>query len=569
MSTNSLASIMDAVWVTTKDAVRIKLIPYINTGDKPLDGALAALVLLIITVISGHLSFVKLHKWYLSCTYNSFLKKNKLTAKTMNKYSEYLNGSEVLTYVDIRDYAESINDKIYHYLQNSPLSGKTITFPRKYSVKNVQNANDEIKALGTQIPSAIFADNNGIVGLCKSDTTYILAHNDQTTFNEFLNEINKVPIIEQKKPDIPQQVAHTNDRKRCIFDSNGKISEIDPDKKLSNVISRHMETISNLLTRFKIINSLDEQYKNHPCRLNGHAIKNLGILLSGVPGSGKSSICSAIANALGRDIYLVNSSNLTTKKAFTQVFLTYSRSVIVFEEFDILLKSLQMNSKRRMVKQSTSDDIEYNVIDTDTVEAKMQDDSQDVQVLKARRRELMLRLSEKNLGGDATVNGQTLKVTKEQIEAELKDINDSIADLSNRLDMRVFLDVLNGTSSPVTSDRVILATTNITNMDASIIRPGRFDVLLEFDYSNSKEIADLLCSIYKNNPKLSPEEFEDIKKTDFQAKRLTPAMIIGAAHILEPYQLIEICKQNDDFRDKYIDIHYYNDLVKRKSTKPK
>jgi SpoVK/Ycf46/Vps4 family AAA+-type ATPase len=181
----------------------------------------------------------------------------------------------------------------------------------------------------------------------------------------------------------------------------------------------------------------------------------------------------------------------------------------------------------------------------------------------------MLRLSEKNLGGDATVNGQTLKVTKEQIEAELKDINDSIADLSNRLDMRVFLDVLNGTSSPVTSDRVILATTNITNMDASIIRPGRFDVLLEFDYSNSKEIADLLCSIYKNNPKLSPEEFEDIKKTDFQAKRLTPAMIIGAAHILEPYQLIEICKQNDDFRDKYIDIHYYNDLVKRKSTKPK
>lgn len=60
-----------------------------------------------------------------------------------------------------------------------------------------------------------------------------------------------------------------------------------------------------------------------------------GILLYGMPGTGKTSIAAAAANALGLDIFLVTVSEVKTEKALKAILGSIpARSVLVLEEID-------------------------------------------------------------------------------------------------------------------------------------------------------------------------------------------------------------------------------------------
>jgi len=61
-----------------------------------------------------------------------------------------------------------------------------------------------------------------------------------------------------------------------------------------------------------------------------------GILLEGVPGSGKTSLVSGLANDLKMSLYIVNLSDMLDKKLIKAISKVPSNSIILFEDIDVV-----------------------------------------------------------------------------------------------------------------------------------------------------------------------------------------------------------------------------------------
>lgn len=163
----------------------------------------------------------------------------------------------------------------------------------------------------------------------------------------------------------------------------------------------------------------------------------LGIMLSGIPGSGKTSIIRAIANHTKRHIVNVNFSNITTATQLKNLF--FSEKLTILNGETSMTLNIPLNQRI------------YVLEEVDAV-------------------------------GDIVKQRQAADEKKEVIADEL-----TLAEILTTLD---------GTLE--TPGRIIIMTSNHPDMlDKALIRPGRIDVSVKFGYADRELVVEMFEAFFE------------------------------------------------------------------------
>ena len=278
-----------------------------------------------------------------------------------------------------------------------------------------------------------------------------------------------------------------DNNKNKLFKDTKILGIYEPDKNSNNpsyigTVKTHLN-FNNYVSRHKnnIIKKLDAVMKgnlyDHPYIEN-----NLGFLLHGDYGTGKTFLISAIANYMKRSIFNVNFTKIKTKTALNNIMSEQNikKYVYSFDEFDYLITDL-INEEKNI---NQSDDIKMKI-----------------QILSTQ------------------IANCTDKEAAKPLIDEMKNLMEN--GNSDKLTYAHLLSELSGLTS--TTDRVIVATTNFPDkIPKALLRPGRLDNIIHLDKFNNDEIKELLVKIYKPDAK----QYKMIQNTVFPENKYTPALII-------------------------------------------
>lgn len=265
-------------------------------------------------------------------------------------------------------------------------------------------------------------------------------------YNNYLEEIknsigNNIYFFDQKSresqvPSLPvsDKPADIINHKRMIISTAPKqlsftISPFYSNKKFSNIYGKEIREIEKRVNFF-LENKEWYDSKGVPYQL--------GLLLSGIPGAGKTSVVRAIANCTKRHIVNVNFANITTASQLKNLF--FSEKLQVYTDQSLAnTASYHIPLEQRL----------YVLEEIDAIG----------DIVKQR--------------GDSTPNSNIT-------------VNDELT-------LADILTVLDGTMEA--PGRMLVMTTNHPELlDKALIRPGRIDVKVHFDYADQ----DLIAEMYKS-----------------------------------------------------------------------
>jgi hypothetical protein len=179
----------------------------------------------------------------------------------------------------------------------------------------------------------------------------------------------------------------------------------------------------------------------------------LGIVMYGHPGCGKTSTIKAIANETKRHIFNIALSEIKTKDALKDLFYNDTVHINMSGKTDVL----NIPVKQRLYVIEDIDAMDSVVIkrskeqDKEAAERKLRMEAE-IELLKRQQGELM---------ANQMIRG------KEAAEED-------------KLDLATLLNVLDGVRE--TPGRIIILSTNYPErLDEALLRPGRFDMMLEFE----------------------------------------------------------------------------------------
>jgi DNA replication protein DnaC len=218
-----------------------------------------------------------------------------------------------------------------------------------------------------------------------------------------------------------------------------KIGDISQKKTFDTLFYPQKEELIALLEKFKT----KTLYPNHIPMDN-----KLGILLYGPPGTGKTGTISAIANYLGRNLTIINFTDISFTQDLDKILnpTRYKETIFVFDEFDCILDVLGKSEE----KEDKSD------WGSMLLAAEGEERKQIIEMMKSGR-----------------------KATKQSIN------------------MAYLLQKLDGIESA--EDRIVIATTNNPDkINTALLRPGRFDLKLCLGNCTQDMYGKILENFYKN-----------------------------------------------------------------------
>ncbi|AYV81012.1 MAG: putative mitochondrial chaperone BCS1-A [Harvfovirus sp.] len=271
--------------------------------------------------------------------------------------------------------------------------------------------------------------------------------------------------------------------------STAFLTNVDVNKTFENLVFNKKKDILKIYSEFEA----------NVVSKNIYVMKNLGILLHGPPGTGKTSFIKATCNYFKMDAVIIDFSRLKSKASFIQIYRDSiaNERVLVLDEFDYLLESLKKN-------KSSDDKLRK-------LERAMQTYAKD------KDEEAFSDLKKKYLADDTD--------------------DDTIT-------IYTLLTLLDGLYEH--KGRIIIATTNNPEtLDKALLRPGRFDIKLKMNNFNKLEIKELLSKIFN-------VALETIRDYPFEDHVWSPAEIISIANIekdIERTAQYLLAKKPDYFRD--------------------
>jgi hypothetical protein len=207
----------------------------------------------------------------------------------------------------------------------------------------------------------------------------------------------------------------------------------------------------------------------------------LGIVMYGVPGCGKTSTIKGIANETKRHIFNIALSEIKTKDALKDLFYNEQVRIMLGEG---KMEVLNIPLKHRL----------YVIEDIDAMNSvviKRSADQQRAEEERKLRVEAEMELLKRTQG---EAMARTMMAGKQDAE-------------SDKLDLATLLNVLDGVRE--TPGRIIILSTNYPErLDEALLRPGRFDMMLEFEKHTPNVIKQHL------------EKHYDITLTSEQWKRM-------------------------------------------------
>lgn len=224
-------------------------------------------------------------------------------------------------------------------------------------------------------------------------------------------------------------------------------------KSFRNIFGDGVRTIENRLSFF---------LKNKNWYDNRGIPYQLGIMMSGAPGTGKTSIIRAISNMTKRHIINVNFVNIRSATQLKNLFQAEKLSVYTDSTFS------EMNCLHIPMDQRI-----YVLEELDTI-------------------------------------GEVVKQRVDTIEESNQSVYDEVT-------LGEILTVLDGTME--TPGRIIIMTSNHPELlDEALIRPGRIDVMVKFDRAEKQTISEMFSAFY--DEKMNNNEIYQLPD-----KTLTPAEV--------------------------------------------
>jgi ATP-dependent 26S proteasome regulatory subunit len=266
-------------------------------------------------------------------------------------------------------------------------------------------------------------------------------------------------------------------------------------KSFDSIVSTEAERIERLIDMF--------ESKELIKKFNGYGPKNLGIMLHGPPGTGKSSMFAAIAEKTKRNLLMVNMKTIKNTDEFISIMngrwkhptegtlCTINNTIFCFEEIDCVPAVLDRAN------------ITASVDEVDNTQQKAH--------LDMKKQALC------NLASKSTTIDDVKKINE-----ELDRLHETIDDASkSKLSLSVILTELSGVAN--VSNRIVIATTNHPNiLDPALIRPGRFDILAKLTYVDNYSANKLLQKIFKYS---IPADFGN--QIDVKDLKISPALFIN------------------------------------------
>lgn len=398
--------------------------------------------------------------------------------------------------------------KFYSYkIKNFSIAnvdGEDVITPKNFTLNAIST---NFLQSGNYFP--LYYKNKNIIGLYKSDINVNIVYTSESIYDEFSKKIHGIKFKkEQTNIDTSTNfiIKHTPNWQT----DNQYKYPINSDRNINGLVSVHMESIRNHMDMF-----IKNNQKNQLSCYNGHGTYNLGIMLHGLHGCGKTSLIKAIANYLNRTIVIVEMQNIKTCEDFRKLFYVngggakcYDKYVYVLEEIDCVDSVLVRNDENREKSN------EINKVNENTI----------VELQKI-------------------IYDLSTKITKDnekQITDRINDINSQINVIKQKLNLMTLLVELDGVIEM--RGRVLIATTNfIDKIDPALMREGRFDLKIKLEEFNKQEICDLLVKMFESSDNKYIKSINHFKENidNFPDKKWTPAQITNICHKY-PYDHVKI-----------------------------
>jgi chaperone BCS1 len=231
-----------------------------------------------------------------------------------------------------------------------------------------------------------------------------------------------------------------------------------------SIVFKSNKTFDNLFFEGKdrLLNKLN-YFRDNKQEYNKLGIPySLGILLHGLPGTGKTSTIKAIANYLKRNIVLLKLNEINTNKKFMNILSSIgSECILVFEEIDCT------NEKNPFLDRKLNEKVEPE---------SSKSDIKDIITC--------------------------LKKTDDTLLHDFKEKQDE-------LNLSTILEALDG---PIENEgRICIFTTNYPEkLDKALLRPGRIDINIEFKKLRRCDINDMYYLWFGERiPKKDLEQIHD------------------------------------------------------------
>lgn len=235
-------------------------------------------------------------------------------------------------------------------------------------------------------------------------------------------------------------VQHPIGSRSCLFTK----SKFTSNRTLSNV---YLAQIDDLRSRVEFFMKRRDWYDSKGIP------HTLGIVMYGEPGCGKTSTIKAIANETKRHIFNIQLSEIKSKEMLKDLF--YNDQVFVLHEGK--RETLNIPLKQRL----------YVIEDIDAMDSVVLKRSA-TQIEEDKQRQIKIQAEVEHL---KQTQGEAM--AKAMMQGKQSDDTD-------KLDLATLLNVLDGVRE--TPGRVIILSTNYPErLDEALVRPGRFDILLEFE----------------------------------------------------------------------------------------
>lgn len=220
----------------------------------------------------------------------------------------------------------------------------------------------------------------------------------------------------------------------------------------------------------------------------------LGIVMYGHPGCGKTSTIKAVANETKRHIFNIMLSEIRTKEALKDLF--YNEQVHVWDNNK--MEVLNIPLKNRL----------YVIEDIDAMESVVVKRSKDAQKEEEERK---IRIA---------AEMELLKQQQGETLAKAM-MNGKKGDEADKLDLATLLNVLDGVRE--TPGRIIILSTNYPErLDEALLRPGRFDMMLEFEKHSCTVLQQHIEKHYDIT--LTPQQLSKVHNPSLSFK-WTPAEV--------------------------------------------